>query len=67
MNPRTLETDVFHKLFSIGFDHTHHTGRRASCGLGAGRRPERSDISRAIRLSSDVQWMLTAVALALPW
>ena len=35
--------------------------------LGAGRRPERSDISRAIRLSSDVQWMLTAVALALPW
>ena len=35
--------------------------------LGTGRRPERPDIGRAIRLSSDIQWMLTAMALALPW
>lgn len=35
--------------------------------LGTGRRPERTDIGRAIRLSSDVQWMLTAMAVTLPW
>jgi adenosylcobinamide-phosphate synthase len=35
--------------------------------LGTGRPPERCDIGRAIRLSSDVQWMLTAMAVALPW
>ena len=35
--------------------------------LGTGRRPERTDIARAVRLSSDVEWMLTAMALAFPW
>lgn len=35
--------------------------------LGDGRPPERKDIARAVRLSSDVQWALTALALATPW
>jgi adenosylcobinamide-phosphate synthase len=35
--------------------------------LGEGRAPERRDIARAVRLSSDVQWIVTAMAVALPW
>jgi adenosylcobinamide-phosphate synthase len=35
--------------------------------LGEGRAPRRGDISRAVRLSSDVQWLLTGMAAALPW
>ena len=35
--------------------------------LGAGRRPARQDIAHAVRLSSDVEWMLTALALMMPW
>ncbi|MEY2454052.1 MAG: adenosylcobinamide-phosphate synthase [Acidimicrobiaceae bacterium] len=35
--------------------------------LGDGRVPERHDIARAVRLSSDVQWILTGLAVALPW
>ena len=30
--------------------------------LGLGRRPQRTDIARAVRLSSDVTWLLTAMA-----
>jgi adenosylcobinamide-phosphate synthase len=35
--------------------------------LGDGRAPARPDIARAVRLSSDVQWLLTGMAFALPW
>jgi adenosylcobinamide-phosphate synthase len=35
--------------------------------LGDGRSPARRDIARAVRLSSDVQWLLTGMAVALPW
>ena len=35
--------------------------------LGDGRAPARSDIKRAVRLSSDVEWILTGMAAALPW
>ena len=35
--------------------------------LGDGRVPERHDIARAVRLSSDVQWLVTGMAAALPW
>ena len=35
--------------------------------LGEGRAPARHDIARAVRLSSDVQWLLTGLAVALPW
>ncbi|MEY2430321.1 MAG: adenosylcobinamide-phosphate synthase [Acidimicrobiaceae bacterium] len=35
--------------------------------LGDGRPPARHDIARAVRLSSDVQWILTGMAVALPW
>ena len=35
--------------------------------LGTGRQPSRTDIGRAVRLSSDLEWMLTAMALAFPW
>ncbi|MEY2420904.1 MAG: adenosylcobinamide-phosphate synthase [Acidimicrobiaceae bacterium] len=35
--------------------------------LGDGRSPERHDIARAVRLSSDVQWLITGIAATLPW
>ena len=35
--------------------------------LGDGRAPACHDIARAVRLSSDVQWILTGMAAALPW
>jgi adenosylcobinamide-phosphate synthase len=35
--------------------------------LGDGRPAERGDIARAVRLSSDVQWLLTAMTVAAPW
>jgi len=35
--------------------------------LGEGRAAERGDIARSVRLSSDVQWLVTGMAVALPW
>ena len=35
--------------------------------LGDGPPPTRHDIGRAVRLSSDVQWIVTGMAAALPW
>jgi adenosylcobinamide-phosphate synthase len=51
----------------LGGESQYGDRREVRPPLGDGRAPERYDIARAVRLSSDVQWIVTGMAAALPW
>ena len=51
----------------LGGESQYGERREVRPSLGDGRPPERHDIARAVRLSSDVQWIVTGMAAALPW